>query len=81
MEGSDIKTYSNIQVERVAAYFAVEVRGVDFTRSLEPSTFGEIQQALCEHEILIFRDAEMTTEDQIRFGKMFGDLSVHPFPY
>ena len=34
MEGSDIKTYSNIQVEKVAAYFAVEVRGVDFTQSL-----------------------------------------------
>ena len=79
MDGAGIKTYSNIRVERAAAYFAVEVSGINFTQPIGAETFGEIEKALCEHEILIFRDAEMATEDQIRFGKMFGDLSVHPF--
>ena len=79
MDGAGIKTYFKIQVEKAAAYFAAEVSGIDFTQPLGAEAFGEIEQALCEHEILIFRDAEMATEDQIRFGKMFGDLSVHPF--
>ena len=79
MDGEGLTAYSNIQLERAAAYFAVEVSGIDFTPPMGEETFGEIEEALCEHEILIFRDAEMATEDQIRFGKMFGELSVHPF--
>ncbi len=79
MDGSPIISYSKINVEKAAAYFAAEVSGIDFTQPIDADTFAEIEHALCEYEILIFRDAEMATEDQIRFGKMFGDLSVHPF--
>src|SRR6516225_4747518 len=35
--------------------------------------------ALIEHELVIFRNQEITSENLIDFGRRFGELTVHPF--
>lgn len=69
----------NIQVRRVAAACGAEISGVDLSQSLDDVTFGAIEAALVEHEVIVFRDQEISTEDQKTFGRRFGDLTVHPF--
>lgn len=77
----DILTTSatNIQVEKVGANLAAEVSGVDFTQPLDDETFQAVNDALVEHQVIVFRDIDITSEAQMAFGRLFGELTVHPF--
>ena len=59
--------------------FVAEVRGVDFTRPVSEDTARAIHRALMDYKVLFFRDAAMTPEQHVAFGKLFGELTVHPF--
>lgn len=69
----------SIQVRRVAAACGAEISNLDLSRPLEDATFAAIEAAFVEHEVVVFRDQEISTEDQKTFGRRFGDLTVHPF--
>src|SRR5262249_41656725 len=38
-----------------------------------------LDDALVEHELIIFRYQDITSENLIEFGRRFGELTVHPF--
>ena len=59
--------------------FAAEIRGVDFTQPVSVAVARTIHRALMEHKVLFFRDAAMTPEAHVAFGKLFGELTIHPF--
>jgi taurine dioxygenase len=40
--------------------------------------FQEIHDALMAHQVLFFRDQEMTLEEHMAFGRLFGELHIHP---
>jgi taurine dioxygenase len=56
-----------------------EVRGVNVKEPLEPAAIETLHQALAEHGVLVFQDQDLTVEQQMAFGRRFGNLSVHPF--
>ena len=68
-----------IEVRRVGAYLGAEVTGVDLTRPLDEDTVAEIGRAHAEHGVLVFPDQKMTSDDLKRFGRYYGELTVHPF--
>ena len=73
------KGYKTITVEAVAPVIGVEIKGVDLTRPLPEEQFEELRDALANHCVVFFRDQpELTPEQQVAFGKRFGDLHVHP---
>ena len=47
---------------------------VDLTRPLDEATFAEVRRAFYEHEVVYFRGAELSDEDQIRFSARCGEL-------
>lgn len=55
------------------------IDGVDLAQPLDDETYDEIKQALLENLVIFFRDQKITPEQQIAFGKRFGDLHIHPF--
>jgi taurine dioxygenase len=59
--------------------FVAEIRGVDFTQPVSDATARTIHRALIDYKVLFFRDAVMTPEAHVAFGKQFGKLTVHPF--
>ena len=69
----------NIQIRRVAAACGAEISDVDLSQPLDNETFDAIETVLVEHEVIVFRDQDISTEDQKAFGRRFGDLTVHPF--
>ncbi len=73
------KVSSTLEIEQVGAYLGAEVHGVDFSKPLDAETYEFINAGLCEHGVLVFRDANITTEGQMAFGRLFGKLTVHPF--
>jgi len=68
-----------IQLRRVGAFLGAEVTGVDLTRPLDEQTVAEIGRAHAEHGVLVFPDQKMSSDDLKRFGRYYGELTVHPF--
>jgi alpha-ketoglutarate-dependent 2,4-dichlorophenoxyacetate dioxygenase len=54
--------------------FVAEIGGVDLTRPLAPAEIGEIEAAIAEHAVLVFRDQRITDEQQLAFSRYFGEL-------
>ena len=68
-----------VTVTRVGVNLGAEISGVDLRQPLSDEAFDAIQAALVEHELIIFRDQEITSDNLIEFGHRFGQLTVHPF--
>ncbi len=66
-------------VVRLNGNLGAEIRGVDLRRPLHDAHFDVVRRALARHEVLVFRDQDLTLEQQMAFGRRFGELSVHPF--
>jgi taurine dioxygenase len=71
-------TYASIQVDKLTPLVGAEVRGVDLSRPLDERTFKEIHAALVDNGVIFFRDQHLTPEQQKAFGRLFGELHVHP---
>jgi taurine dioxygenase len=70
---------STLEFKRIGASLGAEVGGIDLAQPLDGATVEALTQAHAEHEVLIFRDQEITAEHQKAFGRRFGELTVHPF--
>jgi len=53
---------------------SAEVRGVDLSAPLDPASVAEIRAAFHEHVMLVFRDQDLTDEEQMRFAGYFGKV-------
>src|SRR5262245_51471375 len=79
-QGKPISTQTaGINVTKVGVNLGAEVRDVDLRRPLSSEQFKALEEALVEHELLIFRKQDITSENLIEFGRRFGELTVHPF--
>ena len=70
---------SPIKLRRVGAFLGAEITGVDLTKPLDAATVAAIGQAHAEHGVLVFPRQKISAEDLKRFGRYFGELTVHPF--
>jgi taurine dioxygenase len=70
--------YQAITVERLTPLIGAEIGGVDLSRPLSAAQQDEIHRALAESLVLFFRDQEITPEQHLAFGRLFGDLHIHP---
>ncbi len=73
------QTDTPIAVRRVGAFLGAEVTGVDLTQPLAPGVVAAIGQAHATHEVLVFPNQKISADDLKRFGRYFGELTVHPF--
>ena len=55
-----------------------EIHGVDLNQPLEPEVFAAIRDALIAHQVIFFRDQLLSVERHVAFGRMFGELAIHP---
>jgi len=70
---------SAIEVIPRGATIGAEVKGVDFSKPVDTLTAGEIYDALMRYSVIYFRNAAMTPAQHVDFGRLFGELTVHPF--
>jgi taurine dioxygenase len=71
--------YQAIQVQKLTPIIGAEIHGVDLAQQpLDPRTFKEIHEALTENQVIFFRDQHLTVDQHKAFGRLFGDLVVHP---
>lgn len=67
-----------ISIKRVSGAIGAEVEGVHLG-NIDDATFDAVRAAFLEHQVLFFRDQEITRDQHKSFGRRFGTLQIHPF--
>jgi len=67
-----------MDIQRVAGALGAEISGIDLSRPLDSATQAELRQALNEHEVIFFRDQDISPAVQRDLGLIFGPLQTHP---
>jgi taurine dioxygenase len=70
--------YETIQVKPVTPTIGAEIAGIDLKRPLGNQQFQEVHDALMAHQVLFFRDQDLTLDEHKAFGRLFGELAIHP---
>jgi len=71
--------YETIRVEPIAGALGAEIHGPDLSRELPAQTVAEIRRALLDHLVVFFRDQKITPDQQLAFGRRFGEVIEYPF--
>lgn len=71
-------SFTRFSIAPLTPRIGAEISGVDLRDNLPDDVIAEIRQALLTYKVVFFRDQDMTQEQQIAFGRRFGDLEVHP---
>ena len=65
---------SRIKVKRLSDAIGAEIAGVDLSQELDEETVRAIEDAWHEHQIILFRDQDITNDQQRVFAEKFGEL-------
>ena len=71
--------YETISVAPIAGALGAEIFGVDLAAPLPNPVAAEIRQALLDHQVIFFRDQQLTPEQHLAFGRRFGELQIHDY--
>jgi len=70
---------ASFSIRRLGVFLGAEVSGIELRRPLDAPTVEALKQTHAEHGVLVFPGQAITSEDLKRFGRYFGELTVHPF--
>ena len=65
-------------VKPLAAALGVELSGVDFASELTPEVFQEVRRLLVKHQVIFFRDQDISPQQHHDLAASFGPLQTHP---
>ncbi len=68
-----------INVRPINGFIGAEIEGIDLRQPLSPAQFKIVHDALVQYEVIVMRDQDITVDQQMAFGALFGELSIHPF--
>lgn len=73
-------TETRLEFSKLGSRIGAEIRGLDLSGDLSPETVAEIRAALNEHKALVFREANILSDEaQVKFASHFGPLTkAHP---
>lgn len=69
---------SAIKIEPLNPVIGAELHGLDLREELPDEDIRAIKEALDRHQVVFFRDQDLSAEQQLAFGRRFGELHVHP---
>jgi taurine dioxygenase len=67
----------SLEIRPLSGHLGAEIFGADLS-NLDDATWADVHQGFLDHGVIVFRDQTLTREDQIAFGRRFGELDVHP---
>ncbi len=68
-----------LHVEPIAGTLGADISGIDLSQPLDDALIAEVRQALLDNHVIFFRDQRITPEQQVAFGRRFGELHIHPY--
>jgi taurine dioxygenase len=78
----DLCSNVGIAVEPLTEWIGADVDGADLSKPLTNKEFEAIHGAWLQHQVLRFRNQDLSDADLVRFGGLFGELDsyTHPNP-
>lgn len=76
---SELPAVAAFEVHQISGVLGAEVVGLDLSRPMSDETTAQLRSAFVKHEVLVFRGQHLSAEQQIEFGRRFGELDTHPF--
>jgi taurine dioxygenase len=70
--------YETITVDKLTPVIGAEIGNIDLSKPLSNRQQDEVHRALAENCVIFFRDQHITLDQHVAFGRLFGDLHVHP---
>ena len=68
--------YDNIDVQEMSPSCGAIIEGIDLSQDLTNRQFDEIHEALLDRTVIVFRDQNLTPEQQVAFARRFGEASA-----
>jgi alpha-ketoglutarate-dependent taurine dioxygenase len=65
-----------VSVKPVHPHIGAEIEGLDIREALNEDTLKSVQDALHRHQVLVFRDQDLTKEAFLQFARSFGQPEV-----
>jgi len=65
------------EVRPFAEKVGAEIVGLDLSRPLNDADFARVHRAHLDHHVVVFRDQQITPQQQIDFSRRFGVLQIH----
>jgi len=72
-----------LQIKKITPVLGAEISGVDFSVPLPKPVQDAVYQALLDHQVIFFRDMDISPAAHLAFAETFGDLDqphIH-YPY
>jgi taurine dioxygenase len=66
--------YRQLTVQPLTPVIGAEVSGLDLSKELTDEQLAEVKHAFLTHHVLVFRDQQLSIDDQKRFAEYFGEL-------
>src|ERR1700741_1680330 len=63
-----------IEIRPLSPVLGAEVVGIDLRETLDDATTKEIADAWGKHQVLLFRNQDISVDDQRRFVRIFGEI-------
>ncbi|MGY9009297.1 MAG: TauD/TfdA dioxygenase family protein [Rhodobacterales bacterium] len=74
-----MQNFNHIKIKPISGAMGAEVFDVDLSSELSSETWNEIKEAFHNFLVLIFRDQNLTDQQQFNFTQRFGKLIPHPY--
>jgi taurine dioxygenase len=68
-----------ISITPLSPTVGAEIGGVRMNGEVPDNQLAEIRRALLDWKVIFFRDQDVTEAEHVAFGRLFGELEVHPF--
>lgn len=67
-----------MKTQPLSGALGAEIHGVDLTQPLSSNMYAEIRRLLVEHEVIFFRDQDISPSQHKALAESFGPLQTHP---
>ena len=68
----------NMQIKPMAGALGAEISGIDLTGDVTAEDYRAIRALLVEHEVIFFRNQDVSPAQQHALASSFGPLQTHP---
>lgn len=74
----DAGPYDTIAIDKLTPIIGAEIDGIDLSQPLGNRQIDELHRALAENLVIFFRDQHLSADQHLAFGRLFGELHIHP---
>lgn len=70
---------AKMEIHRLTPAIGAEIKGLDLSQTLSNSDWEQVHAAFLTHQVLVFRDQDMTADAMVSLARRFGPIGSYPF--